>query len=150
VGLEGLLRFVLSFVRSKLWKKFCKTSCCVCPPAPGLGAPGPVGVTGERADEILVGDDEVPNADRADGRPVEVVVAIGLAASLRAAAAVSPKPVDVPPIPVSISLNALSTFGRLKLLLPRGPTIPAAAPAKSCGFLKAPRGSLSDFFEFSS
>ena len=144
---EGL-RFVLSFVRSKLWKKFCKTSCCVCPPAPGLGAPETLGVTGERVAEIPVGEEEVPSADRADGRPVEVLVEIGLAANLRVAT--SPKPVDVPPMPVSISLNAFSTFGRLKLLLPKGPTIPAVAPATSCGFLKAPRGSLSDFFEFSS
>ena len=48
----------------------------------------------------------------------------------------------------SISLKARSTLGRLKLLLPKGPTIPAAA--KSVGFRNAPRGSLSDFFEYSS
>ena len=55
------------------------------------------------------------------------------------------------PIQLSVSLKARSTLGRLKLLLPKGPTIPAATPAKSVGFRDdAPRGSLSDFFEYSS
>jgi hypothetical protein len=52
------------------------------------------------------------------------------------------------PIPASISLRARSTVGRLKLLLPSGPTIPAAAV--SVGFRKAPRGSRSGFLAFSS
>lgn len=50
--------------------------------------------------------------------------------------------------PLSMSVNAFSTFGRLKLLLPMGPTMPAAA--FSVGFLNAPRGSRSARLEFSS
>ena len=44
------------------------------------------------------------------------------------------------------SFKARSILGRLKLWLPKGPTIPAAELAKSVGFRNAPRGSLSDFF----
>jgi len=32
--------FGLSFELSKLWKKFCSTSCCVCPVGLGLGTDG--------------------------------------------------------------------------------------------------------------
>ena len=45
----------------------------------------------------------------------------------------------IPPIPASISVSARSTVGRLKLLLPNGPTIPAEA--FSVGDLKAFLGS---------
>lgn len=48
----------------------------------------------------------------------------------------------------SISVNARSTFGRLKLLLPMGPTMPAEAV--SLGLRNAPRGSRLGFFAFSS
>lgn len=48
----------------------------------------------------------------------------------------------------SISVNARSTFGRLKLLLPMGPTMPAEAV--SFGLRNAPRGSRFGFFAFSS
>ena len=49
---------------------------------------------------------------------------------------------------LSISVSARSTFGRLKLLLPMGPTIPA--DAVSLGLRNAPRGSRFEFFAFSS
>lgn len=48
----------------------------------------------------------------------------------------------------SISVSARSTFGRLKLLLPIGPTIPA--DVVSFGLRNAPRGSRFGFFAFSS
>lgn len=51
----------------------------------------------------------------------------------------------------SMSLSTRSTWGMLKLLLPRGPTIPTGAPVvRSVGFRKEARGSLSAFFELSS
>ena len=50
--------------------------------------------------------------------------------------------------PASISVSARSTLGRLKLLLPMGPTIPA--DAVSLGLRNAPRGSRFGFFAFSS
>lgn len=54
-------------------------------------------------------------------------------------------------VELSISLRTRSTLGMLKLLLPRGPTIPAGAPVvRSVGFRNEARGSLSAFFEFSS
>ena len=132
------------FVLSKLWKKFCKTSCWDCP-APGLGLPVLVadGGTGERTPLPLASEDEVPNGTSPAGR-------LALPVSFLVAGDPSIAVVGPAPIPLSISLRARSTLGRLKLLLPKGPTIPAEAPAKSAGFRKAPRGSLSDFFEFSS
>lgn len=48
----------------------------------------------------------------------------------------------------SISVNARSTFGKVKLLLPIGPTIPVEVA--SLGFRNAPRGSLLGFLAFSS
>ena len=104
----------------------------------GLAAGDP----GERA-PMLVGEDEVPSWD-SPGRPAALPV------SLLVVVAPSIVVVDAAPIPLSISLRARSTLGRLKLPLPKGPTIPAEAPANSAGSRNAPRGSLSDFFEFSS
>ena len=97
------------------------------------------GDPGERTLPTLVGEDEIPNGDS----PVVPALPPSL---------LVPSIADVfaVPIPLSISLKARSTLGRLKLLLPKGPTIPADAPAYSAGFRNAPRGSLSDFFEFSS
>ena len=96
------------------------------------------GDPGERTLPTLVGEDEVPNGDSpaAPALPPSLLVAPSI------------RDVFAGPIPLSISLKARSTLGRLKLLLPKGPTIPAAA--KSVGFRNAPRGSLSDFFEDSS
>lgn len=106
------------------------------PPLVGLGAAAKVGeATCDREP-----DGPTPGADSpADGRfalrlsplreSVEVLVAKGGG-------------------PASISVNARSTFGKLKLLLPIGPTTPALA--FSVGLRKAPRGSRSGFFEFSS
>ena len=98
------------------------------------------GDPGERTLPTLVGEDEVPNGDSpaVPALPPSLLVVPSIADVLAG------------PIPLSISLKARSTLGRLKLLLPKGPTIPAAAPAKSVGFRNAPRGSLSDFFEYSS
>ena len=101
------------------------------------------GDPGERALLMLVGEDEVPSEDSPTVRPAAVPV---LPASLLVVVP-SIAVVDAAPIPLSISLKARSTFGRLKLLLPKGPTIPAET---SAGFRNAPRGSLSGFFEFSS
>jgi hypothetical protein len=130
-----------SFEVSKLWKKFCKTSCCVCPLV-GLGeaAGSTVGDVGGRPRSgPAVLEDNVEGRGRVEARP----------ATLRAA---SPLTLDdnAFPVPTSISERARSTCGRLKLLLPSGPTTPAAAPVRSAGFLKAPRGSRSGFFAFSS
>jgi hypothetical protein len=75
------------------------------------------------------------------GRPV---------ARLRAASPLTLEASVLLPSPTSISESARSTVGKLKLLLPNGPTIPAAAPVKSAGLRKAPRGSRSGFFAFSS
>jgi len=130
----------LSFVLSKLKKKFCNTSCCVCP-AGGLADPPIVGDVG-----ALPVVDAAPTAVNPGGRPLGAPVALPV---LRAVSAVAPIPPG-PPIPISISVKARSTFGIVKLLLPRGPTIPAAALVRSAGFRNAPRGSLSGFFAFSS
>ena len=124
---------------NKLWKKFCNTSCCVCPPV-------------ELCDALRVGDAGVrpvvdvpapPGADNPD---------VGRAPPLDRRREASPFTLafnaPLPPNPVSISASAFSTFGRLKLLLPSGPTIPAVAV--SVGLRNAPRGSRSGFFEFSS
>jgi hypothetical protein len=117
-----------SFELSKLWKKFCRTSCCDCPPV-GLGAiddsAGDVGWRPvPRSIVVPEGAREAAPAGRPDKR----------AAALLAA---SPPPVGLPLIPTSMSVSARSTVGRLKLLLPNGPTIPAAAvPAISAGFRK--------------
>ena len=48
----------------------------------------------------------------------------------------------------SISVSARSTLGRVKELLPIGPTMPA--DAVSFGLRNAPRGSRFGFFAFSS
>ena len=154
----------LSFVLNKLWKKFCKTSCWLCPPPPpGLGAT-PLdedeGETGERAEFVGV-DDAPPKGDKPAWRTVgpapDAVLPVRPGASRVETPRPPPPPPPLsppspegPPTPDSISLSARSTFGRLKLLLPKGPTMPAEAPAKSWGFLNAPRGSLSDFLAFSS
>ena len=130
-----------SFEVSKLWKKFCKTSCCVCPLA-GLGEAvgktvGDVGGRPRSGPAVL--PDNAEGRGRVGARP----------ATLRAG---SPLTLDdnAFPVPISISERARSTCGRLKLLLPSGPTTPAAALVRSAGFLKAPRGSRSGFFAFSS
>ena len=149
-----------SFVLNKLWKKFCRTSCWLCPPPPpGLGAT-PLdedeGEIGERAE--LEGVD-VPKGDKPAGRTAGPAPDAVLPVLPGASRVEDPRPPPPPPPlspspegppPDSISLSARSTFGRLKLLLPKGPTMPAEAPAKSWGFLNAPRGSLSDFLAFSS
>ena len=88
----------------------------------------------------------MPNEDSPAGRPVAPVLPVALLVVVVPSIAV----VDATPIPLSISLRARSTLGKLKLLLPKGPTMPAEAPANSAGFRNAPRGSLSGFFEFSS
>ena len=130
----------LSFVLSKLKKKFCNTSCCVCPAGglPDLPVVGDVGT--------LPVADPAPTDVNPGGRPLWAPVVLPV---LRTASGVAPMPPG-PPIPISISVKARSTFGIVKLLLPRGPTMPAAALVKSAGFRKAPRGSLSGFFAFSS
>lgn len=129
----------LSFELSKLWKKFWSTSCWVWPPV-GLGDPTMgAGDVGERT---LV--EAVPTGARPGGRPLD---AAGLRVDLRAGSVAAAGP---PPMPTSISVRARSTLGKLKLLLPSGPTIPAAAAVRSAGLRKAPRGSRSGFFAFSS
>lgn len=123
---------------NKLWKKFCNTSCCVCPPV-------------ELDDELRVGDVVRPAVD-APAPPTADNPGVGRALPLDRRREASPFTLAfnaLPlPKPVSISASAFSTFGRLKLLLPRGPTIPAVAV--SAGLRNAPRGSRSGFFEFSS
>ena len=121
------------FELSKLWKNVCKISCCV--------GPASVGVDG------IVGEDACDRAfvlGPCAARPVADGLVLARLASFRAASA----PADAPPTPLSISVSARSTLGRLKLLLPIGPTTPAAA--FSTGVLKAPRGSRSVFLAFSS
>ena len=135
-----------SFELSRLWKKLCSNSCCVCPPFVGLGVPvAGAGDVGVRPAPCVGDNPEVPSVERPVGLP---------GAAVRPAGARRGAPsVEIgggPPIPVSISDKARTTFGRSKLLLPRGPTIPAEAPAISAGFRKGPRGSRSDFLEFSS
>lgn len=128
----------LSFELSKLWKKFCRTSCWVGPPFVGLGdAAARVGdATCDREPEELA-----PSADSpADGRLVPLRLR-----ALRESAEALMLSGDGP---ASISVSARSTLGKLKLLLLIGPTTPA--PAFSVGLRKAPRGSRSGFFEFSS
>ncbi len=129
-----------SLLLSRLWKKFCNTSCCVCPPAAvGLGE------VPNGGDEGCLGEVCVPNVV---GLPVAV-----RPVSLLAVAASGILELDGPLpllLPISISDNAFTTFGRLKLLLPSGPTTPAAAPSSSAGLRKAPRGSRSAFLRFSS
>lgn len=123
---------------NKLWKKFCSTSCCVCPPV-------------ELGDGLKVGDVVRPEVD-APAPPTADNPDVGRVPPLDRRRAASPFTLAFnalpPPKPVSISASAFSTFGRLKLLLPRGPTIPAVAV--SAGLRNAPRGSRSGFFEFSS
>ena len=126
-GFAGLFRTdedaARSFVLSRLWKKFWSTSCWVCPVPPGLVADaGPEGDTGDRAPEIMVGDVDEPMFDR-PGRPdVEAGLPLG---SLPPGAAIA---LADPPMPDSISLSARSTFGKLNVLLPMGPTTPAVGP----------------------
>lgn len=130
------LPLALSFGTSKLWKKFCSTSCRTCS-VPGLG------------EELRVGDPRparavVPSGGTAN--PDVDDLGAGRPDSFRPGSAAAPVPRGV--IPPSISVRARSTFGKLKLLLPIGPTTPAAG--LSVGFRKAPRGSRSGFLEFSS
>lgn len=120
--------FGRSLLLNRLWKKFCNTSCCVCPPE--FGDPGIGFGDGDALPTWLVGDVELVSAA---GRP-----------------APEARPAALPDPATSISDNANWTVGRLKLLGPNGPTIPAAAPSRSAGFRNAPRGSRSGFLEFSS
>jgi len=125
-----------SLALNKLWKKLCNTSCCACPPD-------------ELGDELNVGDAGVrlvvePAAPPTAGNPD-----VGRAPPLDRRRVASPFTLAFSAlVPPSISASAFSTFGRLKLLLPRGPTMPAVAV--SVGLRNAPRGSRSGFFEFSS
>ena len=86
------------------------------------------GDTGDRVVDTLDGD-AGPNVDRLVGLPPIPTVLTGRLESRVAGPRAAGPPEGT--IPDSISLSARSTFGRLKLLLPNGPTIPAAAPAKS-------------------
>lgn len=124
-----------SLLLSKLWKKFCSTSCCVWPGG-GLLAPTGDAVWRPGGDAVL--------EPSGDGRPVAPVRLAKRRAAVESAAPVGP------PESNSISDNARSTVGRLKLLLPNGPTIPAAAFSRSAGLRNAPLGSRSGFLEFSS
>lgn len=82
----------------------------------------PEGEIGDRAPEMLVGEVAEPMADR-PGRPdVDIGLPLG---TLLAGGAIEPAD---PPIPDSISLSARSTFGKLNVLLPMGPTTPAVGP----------------------
>lgn len=146
-GLEVLLAareadeppLFLSLELSKLWKKFCRTSCCVCPPAPGLG------------DVDNVGDDacDRPLGAPAPGTDSPPVGRFALRLRPLRASGPAEEPSDEgPPVPPSISVSARSTLGSVKLLLPIGPTTPAEG--FSVGFRKDARGSRSAFFEFSS
>jgi hypothetical protein len=133
-----------SFEVNKLWKKFCRTSCCVCPL---------VGV-GPRDDDDAgnaVGDvggspsgGDVATADNIVGGCLPVALPDTLRVGSTPAIAPTP-PAPAPPTtplpPPSISDKARSMLGRLKLLLHIGPTIPAAAP-KSIGLRNAPRRSV--------
>ena len=90
-----------------------------------------MGDTGDRAVEMLVGEPDVKGKRLEVGRleTPAPVVDTGRPGPSRVEA-----PRLAPPgefTPDSISLSARSTFGRLKLLLPNGPTMPADAPAKS-------------------
>lgn len=131
-----------SFVLSKLWKKSCRTSCWG-RPFVGLGV---VAIVGDVPGARPVAPGEVIGTERPDACGREERPEI-----LRAG---SPPVLELsevdPPrlIPPSISESAFSTLGRLKLLVPIGPTIPIVG--FSVGFLKAPRGSLSVLLEFSS
>lgn len=132
----------LSLELRRLWKKFCRTSCWVCPLV-GLGVVESVGdETGERPGAPPApGTLRLPAAGRPDERPAPLRDGSPLT--------LAPSADEVERLsPLSISVNAFSTFGRLKLLLPMGPTIPAVE--FSVGFLKAPLGSRSALLEFSS
>jgi hypothetical protein len=125
---------------SKLWKKFCKTSCCVCPPT-GLGefAVGEIGGLPRCVPLAAAGPPPVVNVDATglvprESRRSAAVVPVTLEPRF---APTAPAP---PLTPASISVSARSTFGRLKLLLPNGPTMPAAA-FSSNGLRNALRGS---------
>lgn len=132
-----------SLLLSKLWKKFCNTSCCVWPV--GLGV---VATFGEDGGRPPGGGAPPPVEDaKAAGR---LLAAVREDAILRAAAAVSATLELAPPPPTSISESARTTFGMLKVPFPSGPTIPAEAPSRSAGLRKAPRGSRSGFLAFSS
>ncbi len=126
---------------SRLWKKFCNTSCCVCPPV-GLGVLAIDGEDGGRPTEPDCAVEAVNDAGR-------VLVAVLRDAIRRAAGASGTLELEAPPA-TSISDNARTTFGKLNVLLPSGPTIPADAPSRSAGLRKAPRGSRSGFLAFSS
>jgi len=127
---------------NKLWKKLCRTSCCGCGPLGGLVV--------------------APGFEEGGGRLLGATFCCTLSPA---------SPVGLPEgrfgcfrcsgtglvvfegefVELSISLRTRSTLGMLKLLLPRGPTIPAGAPVvRSVGFRNEARGSRSAFFEFSS
>ena len=123
---------------SRLWKKFCSTSCCVWPPV-------------ALCDELSVDDAGVRPLAGAPAPPTVLSPDVGRPLPLDKRREASPFTLAFsppPPTPDSISASAFSTFGRLKLLLPSGPTMPAVAV--SAGLRNAPRGSRSGFFEFSS
>lgn len=127
-------------------KKFCNTSCCVFPPAVGLA----LSAVGEIADVglprwVLLVTGAPPAVDREGLVRLDGLRSVALALTL--APRLTPE-LAPPPMPASISVSARSTAGKLKLLLPSGPTIPAAA--FSVGDLKAFLGSWFVFFEFSS
>jgi hypothetical protein len=128
-----------SFELSKLWKKFCNTSCCVCPPAGfGEGTVGDIGGLPRCAPATAAGPlavDSVEDTGLAPRESRRSAALVPLALAPRLAPA-GPAPL---PTPASISVSARSTFGRLKLLLPNGPTMPAAA--FSVGLRNALRGS---------
>lgn len=130
----------LSLLDSRLWKKFCNTSCCVWPPV-GLGEPA-----GSVGDDAL---DREFAAERGTARVAGARPDVALD-NLRplSGPVLMPRELEPPPTVPSISVSARSTLGKLKLLLPMGPTIPAAT--LSLGFRNAPRGSRSGFFDFSS
>lgn len=131
-----------SFELNRLWKKFCKTSCCVCAPPVGLVAEEGLVDVGTRVDGGIFVDALSPASP--------VGLPGGRFANLRGSTAGLAVFVGVMD-EFSISLSTRSTLGILKLLLPRGPTIPAGAPVvRSVGFRNEARGSLSAFFEFSS
>ena len=109
---------LLSFCTSKLWKKFCRTS-CLTGSVPGLGVEPIVGEPRPARVVALSGGTGIPEADDRGA---------GLLDNFRAASFATPVVRgDGPP---SISVSARSTVGKLKLLLPIGPTTPAAGVSK--------------------
>lgn len=124
---------------NKLWKKLCRTSCWGWGPPVGLAGFAEVGLRLLFGTFVGALSPAMP-ADLPGGR----------LESLRGSTVRFAIFADEI-LEFSISLSTRSTLGMLKLLLPRGPTIPAGAPVvKSVGFRKEARGSLSAFFEFSS